>query len=352
MLPYTMLHFIFIVTGLFASTSAFITRPLQEPGQSCDYRELHLSPQQRADSGKNDSSLWPPEPSGVLIPNIRRAAPTFKKHSPSSMSYDECQKDIWPYFDRTPELFQGHHLLDDTPLGLLTIIYTPSICHPFNRGEIWQENFENSHIFQTIEHLAERSQTHRSYPLLLQLHTIGSLMLAGISKTMYHKLDLLFKSIRCQLGQIYCYQDLNLIGEPQKSCFLDSMHPNLLPFQRIGLFAHITRWMIVYRKSLSVPGERELRKNMRDLHKILTEEINRILSPGWYNCPLDLIKIDVEQWRTECFTAAWIPDGFLDLFTEFAQTQDKKMCQFQELMQHYEDLAKEAQITNAGTSAV
>ncbi len=342
-----MLHFIFIFNSLFASTSAFITRPLQEPGQSCDYRALHVPSKERID-GKSDPSLWTPEPSGGLIPNTRRAALVFKKSSPSSVSYDEHQKDIWPCFDNTPELSLPNYVLPSysSPLELLTIIYTPSICHPFDRQKIWQENFENAHKLQTIERLlAQRDKSGIARPILLQLYAVGSLMLAGISKTMHDKLDLLFQDMKYQLHQFYLDHDANKIYAPKKSCFLDKMHSCQTPFQFIGVFAHITRWLIKYRNNLKLPPrDTRLQANIQKLHQILTHQVNDLLSPSGIDKPIQspLPQNLSGPFLTDCCTAAWIPDEFIKIFTDFALTQSRRDCQFYELVQHYENLASEA----------
>ncbi len=340
-----MLHFIFIFTSLFSSTVDFITKPLQEPGQSCNYRAIHLPPEKREANGKDDPSLWKPDPSGGIIPNIRHAASIFSAACPST-SYDEDLKNRWPRFDSTPELSELPKPLYDTPLGLLTIIYTPSICHPFDRQKIWQENFENAHTLQTIENLlAGGGKSHSARPILLQLYAVGSLMLAGVSKTMYDKLSLLFQEMRFQMNQFYGDRDANKIQAPKKSCFLDKMHSRQTPFQFIGVFAHITRWLIKYQSNLRMPHDRTLRKNVQELHEILTTTINGILSPAHFKRHLSQQKIDLVQWDpvlTDCFTAAWVPDAFIEIFTEFAKKQKDMSCHFHTLVQHYEKLAGEA----------
>ncbi len=261
------------------------------------------------------------------IPHIRLAAFVARDlYSPVSNVEGSHAITHWPYFDYT----KTQHTSE--PSSILHMLYQQSQCHPINIDPIWKENKAHIPMFTLINSLlADTTIDSTTKTLLSQLHTVGTLALAGLSEVMYIELKFLFASLLDQLEQTTCHRsnDFAKIEIPNKVHFVNAMRHSLLPWQNIGAFSHYTHWLIQYRKTLS-PSTSDFDAA---LHAIVTKQINAFLSPPWH-FEKTFLHLQ-EDWRT----ALWIPDEYVKGFLEHAKTQSSEECTFIQMVQAQEKSA-------------
>ncbi len=329
MIYFNMLYIVFLfITSLYASTADTLTQR---------YAWLHASEhdaQGITPPGitKSDTGLISVSKENLSIPEIRTAA--FHTLSDLDLSPLSPNKS-WLSFDPSIESVLSQQTTTH-PAGLLQLLHTPSQNWPIQshmaRLEMWRENKKGLQTFRNIELHLTLTASPKAHELFTQLHTVGTLALAGLSKTMYTELSTLFDSILRQLE--YCEEkiDLSQIALPQKTQFIDTMHGDLLPWQSIGTFAHYTRWLIEYRKSLADKED----ANSAELHKIVTKQINSFLSPQWSApSPAARTLFTSLSPQHEWGTALWLSDAYIKEFLNFAATQNHGDCKFKQIVDAY-----------------
>ncbi len=323
--------FLLFIHSIFASTSEVISTDLEVSTIKCEYsamkgsrvKDLTYPP------GVKPINLWSSQINTEehTLKHTRLAAfmtrnkpylDAFREHSSTPQT--------WPYFDYN-KCASG-----PTPTNLLQMLYQDTPCHPINRKAIWKENIQGASTFTLIENLLEdiTLDSHTKH-LLSQLHAVGTLALAGLSKNMYTELSELFITILEKLDESSWHRksELKLIKLPSKEHFLNTMHGNIFPWQNIGIFSPYTHWLIQYRANLA-PDHADFDA---EIHAIVTKQINAFLSPEWsFSRPWASLQAD---WRT----ALWVSEDYIKEFLEYSKTQSEKDCTFAQILERSERAA-------------
>ncbi len=326
---------LFASYSIFASTADVIAQPYIEDKQCPNqFAKLDLqNPEKTATPpgvtiSENGEYAYI-STTGRSIAQIRAAAFAFH-NSPIPERWTPSR--YWPFFDYLLEnvfLSCAHH----HPVGLLQLIFHSSKCIPLNSQAIWEDNQKHLSVFQVIEQRLEYEQDSKTRKLLSQLHSVGTLALAGLSETMHSELSNLFDTIYSELKLVDEEITHTAIAMPKKAVFIHARHQEyqgLLPWQSIGAFSHYTRWLIEYRKTLS-PGNDA---HTAELYKIVTKQINAFLSPQWTSVD-DTIFPSLPH-HSDWNTVLWISDEYVKEFLTFAATQSCDECKFTQIVAAYE----------------